>query len=77
MDRTHTRAALHRLNSAVLDSLIQKFASGEATSEDIANAVDWLANNGVHRGGRNDPFQYDDGSGGDESGEVVYLDDGP
>ena len=71
MDRTHMRAALHRLNAAVLDSLLQKFASGQATSEDIANAVDWLANNGVHRSGRRDPFQYGDGSDGEPTDDNV------
>ncbi len=51
-------AQLHALNAAVLDWLIQRFASGEATSEVIGLAVEWLANNDVRRGGRNDPFDY-------------------
>ncbi len=45
------------LNAAVVDWLIHRFASGEASSEDMGLAVEFLAVNDVRHGGRNDLFE--------------------
>lgn len=61
MFRTHLRAQLRELNAASTAAearrLRQRFASGAATAEDLAIAVELLAVNDVRRGGVNDPFE--------------------
>ena len=63
MSRSDLRAKLHALNDAVIVALRARFASGEATEEDLAIAVELLAVNDVRRGGRNDPFEEEASTG--------------
>ena len=57
MSRSEIRAELDALNADLCAALRARFASGEATEEDLAIAVELLAVNDVRRGGVNDPFE--------------------